>query len=361
MKKLLAMLLVLGVVSSAFVGCAKKEEPKVEGEVVEVTETAEATELVVSTWGYNEDVLRKNVFTPFEEANNVKIILEVGNNSDRLNKIRTMENSSVDVIFLAEGFAIEGIKEGLFETIDRSNIPNLENIYALAQAPHGMEYGPAYTLNRTGIIYDTAAVDFEITSWTDLWNAELESNISIPEITTTAGPAMVIAAGEFAGTPALENSDAAFAKLSEIKPNLVKTYGRSSDLVNMFIQGEVVAGVAQDFAFGKIKEAIPTAEWVNPSEGAFANLNTINIIKGSENKELGEKLINFWLSEEVQKANALDKVDSPINVNVKLTDEEAKGLTYGTELIESLKAVEWDKINEVKSTWIDRWNREVSN
>ncbi len=57
-------------------------------------------------------------------------------------------------------------------------------------------------------------------------------------------------------------------------------------------------------------------------------IHTINVIKGSEHQEMAEKFIDWMLSEEVQKANALDKIDSPINVNVMLTDEEAAGCSY---------------------------------
>ncbi len=375
MKKSLSILMVMVMVLGMLAGCAPKETaPETAPEATEAGETTteapaeeaeetsgEPTELVISTWGYNEDKLRKNVFEPFENANNVKIILETGNNSDRLNKIRTIENTTVDLIFLAGSFAIEGIEEGLFDKVNAANVPNLDMIYDMAKAPHGEGFGPAYTLNRTGIIYDTAMVDAQVTSWNDLWRAEFESNVSIPEITTTAGPAMVVLSGTVSESDALTNADMAFAKLTELKPNLVKTYGRSSELVNMFTQGEIVIGVAQDFAFGRIKEAVPTAEWVNPVEGAFANLNTINIVKGSKNKEVAEKFIDWMLSEEVQNANALDKIDSPVNVNVVLTDEEAQGLTYGTELIDSLVVIDEMKVNASKAEWIDRWNREVSN
>lgn len=351
MKRGFVLLVAMSLLMSVFAGCANKE----------VVKDTEPTVLVVSTWGFNEDALRRNVFEPFEKANNVEIVLEVGNNADRLNKIRMKEESEVDLIILAESFAIKGIKEGLFETINRNNIPNIQNIHEFAQMPNGENYGPAYTLNRTGIVYDAAMLDFEVASWADLWRSELANNLSIPGITTTAGPAMVLLAGDLVGENPLENSDAAFAKLVELKPNLVKTYARSSELVNMFIQGEIIAGVAQDFAFGRIKEAVPTAVWVDPKEGAFANLNTINIVKGTNNKELAEKLIDWWLSEEVQRANALDKIDSPVNVNVMLTEEEAAGLTYGDELISSLQIIDRNKVNIVINDWINRWNREVAN
>lgn len=361
MKKIFKMTAVLAILTGLLAGCGgKKEETTTEAAATEA-KSAAPTELVISTWGYNEDKLRENLFGPFEKANNVKIILETGNNSDRLNKIRTLDSTKVDLIFLAEAFAVQGINEGLFEEINRENIPNVKDIYEMAQAPNGEKFGPAYTLNRTGIIYDTASVDMEVSSWADLWNAEFESNAAIPEITTTAGPSMVITAGNLAGSNVFADSSAAFEKLVELKPNLVKTYGRSSELANMFTQGEIVIGVAQDFAYGRIKGALPTAKWVNPKEGSFANLNTINIVKGSKNKELAEKFINWALSEELQKANALSKIDSPVNVKVELSAEEAEGLTYGKELIESLKGTDTMKVNEVLTQWIDKWNREVSN
>lgn len=366
MKKFVAVLLIMGFVVGAFAGCAQEEAaaPADQPAATETTEeavSAEPAELIISTWGYNEDLFRKNVFEPFEQANNVKIVLEVGNNSDRLNKIRAMEDSDVDLIFLAEAFAVQGIEEGLFETFDRSQVPNIEQAYEVCKAPHGESYGPSYTVNRTGIIYDTAMVDFEVTSWSDLWNPAFEANLAIPEITTTAGPGMVVLAGQKAGTDALENADAAFAELTALKPNVMKIYSRSSEMVNMFAQGEIIGAVANDFAFGRVLDAVPTAVWVDPVEGGFVNRNTVNLVKGTDQAELAYKLINFWLSEEVQKANALDKIDSPVNANVELTEEESYGLTYGAELMESLQAIDSTQVNGVKAEWIDRWNREVAN
>ena len=64
--------------------------PTADGETGAQDEAAESsgepTELVVSTWGFNQDVIDKNLTQPFEEANNVKIVYETGNNSERLTK-----------------------------------------------------------------------------------------------------------------------------------------------------------------------------------------------------------------------------------------------------------------------------------
>ncbi len=345
MKKVLGWLLGLLVLTGALGG---------------VFAASEQRTLVLSTWGYNEDQFRKNVFGPFEKENNVKIVLEVGNNGERLNRLKLMKNSPVDVITLAESYALDGAKAGLFEKIDGRKIPNLNDIYDIAKQPVKEGYGPAYTMNRTGIIYDAKAIAKPIQSWADLWRPELKQKITIPDITITSGPAMIQAGAIKAGTTIAKGDAKAFTQLTALKPNVVKIYTKSSDLNNLFIQREVVVGVGLDFAFPKIKEAIPSAVYVDPKEGSVANRNTINIVKGSKNIDLAYKFIDWWLSEKVQKANALDKLDSPVNKKVVLSEQEAEGLTYGEKVFKNMQTLDFSYINGVMPKWIQRWNEEIA-
>lgn len=339
--------------TTVLAGCASKKEESGAG----AQPNGKPKELILSTWGFSEDLLRKNVFEPFEKANNVKIILETGNNSDRLNKVR-MKAHQVDVVMLAEQFAAQGIDEGLFEKIDRSKIPNIGNLYDVAKAPNGNDYGPAYTVGSSGIIYDKTATSTPVTSYADLWRPEFKGKLSLPDITTTDGAFLVDFASKVGGSQTLD-TDKAFGQLKALAPSVVKFYSKSSDLANMFNQKEVAIATVQNFVLATIKKANPNVEWVTPKEGAYAVRNTMNIVKGSQNKELGEKFIDWWLGEQVQKANALDKVDSPANKNVKLTPQEAEGLTYGADVMNGLKTLDWNTVNKNMKTWIDRWNRDV--
>ena len=55
--------------------------------------------LTVSIWGFNLDVLEENVFAPFEEMHNVDIVLDTGNNSDRLARLQALgESTTIDVV-----------------------------------------------------------------------------------------------------------------------------------------------------------------------------------------------------------------------------------------------------------------------
>lgn len=347
MKKMLTVLL-LSVVSAVLAACGGNEEN---------TGGDKPKKLVVSTWGFADDFFQEEVYKPFEEEHNVEIVQEIGNNADRLNKVR-IGNSDVDVIFLSDYYAQQGINDGLFEKVDRSKLTNVDKIYDAAKAPLGEEYGPAYTIAQFGIAYNPDEVEQEITGWKDLWNSELQDKITIPSITSTAGPMFLDAASKVSGSAEF-NEDQAFAQMEKLMPNVVKEYSQTSEFVNMFSQGEIVAGPIMEMYFASIQEAVPNAKFVSPKEGGYAVMNTVNVVKGSDQKELAEEFINYMLSNEVQEKSAKNKIDSPVNTEVELTEEEAKGLTYGEDVIKSLNTLDMKFVNEQSKTWIDRWNREL--
>lgn len=345
MNKKIVSLLLTGILSAtALVGCSKSSD------------SGSNDKLVISTWGLNEDVLKETVFEPFAKEKGIEIVLEVGNNSERLTKMKNNPNSNIDITYLAESFAEQGIEEGIFEELDYSKIPNANNINEKAKATVESGYGPAYTLNSIGIVVDKEA-GIEINSWEDLWKPELKDKIAIPDITTTNGPAMVSIGADKAGIDITkDNGEAAFKELEKLKPNVVKTYSKSSDLANMFSSGEIVAAVASDFAFETIAKAKPSVINVIPESGTYLNFNTININKNSKNKDLAYEFINYALSKEVQERTATALSESPINTKVKLSEEDAKGLTYGN-VLDSAKTIDFKAVNPLMTEWVDKWNR----
>ena len=66
--------------------------------------------------------------------------------------------------------------------------------------------------------------------------------------------------------------------------------------------------------------------------------------------------IDFYMSKEVQLAEALDGVDSPVRTDVELTEEQAANFTYGKEMIDGLLLPDWSVINANKADWTARWN-----
>ncbi|WP_332305629.1 ABC transporter substrate-binding protein [Rhizobium sp. GR12] len=308
--------------------------------------------LVVSEWGYTPKESQEYLYKPFEEKYNVKVVIETGNNADRLNKMKI--RGGVDVMFITDAFSQQGIDDGVFARMDPKLLPNLDDIYDVAKAPQGSEWGPGYTVGRYGIIYDTARVK-PITSWKDLWREDLKGHVAVPGFTTTTGPVTVIVAGERVGVDAFADPDAAFKSLAEMKPNIRKTYLSGSELTNLFSTGEVSVAAVQDFAVPAIMKAIPTARWAALDEGAFLVFNTLNIGAKSKNKDLAHAFINYRLSADVQKKFATVG-DGTVNRKVSLTPEETKTMAYGPEEIAKLRKTDFGSIIKAKSDWSGRWD-----
>lgn len=343
-KKILSLLLTGVISATALVGCGKSED------------SSAGNKLIVSTWGLNEDVLKKEIFEPFAKEHGVEVVLEIGNNSERLTKMKNNPNSNVDITYLAESFAEQGVEAGIFEKLDYSKIPNAKNINEKAKHTVENGYGPAYTLNSIGIVVDPSS-GVEIKSWEDLWKPELKGKIAIPDITTTNGAAIVSIAAQKAGVDiSKDNGEAAFKELEKLKPNVVKTYSKSSDLANMFSSGEIVAAVASDFAYETIAKAKPGVENIIPQSGTYLNFNTININKNSKNKDLAYEFVNYALSPEVQERAAKALSEAPVNTEVKLNEEDAKNLTYG-DIVEKAKTIDFKFVNPLMNEWINNWNR----
>ena len=256
-------------------------------------------------------------------------------------------------------------KEDLHQTLKvQLDLPeyygaNLDALYDNAKAPMGEGYGPAYTFNRLGIVYDPATCPVEIKSFADLWNPELADYIAIPAITNTSGPLFYYGVATAFGLEPGKDDDAIFAKLAELKPNVKSTYTSANNTITMLNQGEVCAAVLLDYSYTTAKSANPDYVWVNPAEGLYGGYNMLNIVAGSNNKALAEEFINFYLSYDVQLAEAMDGVDSPVRTDIVLDEEHAMNFTYG-DMVNQLILPDWDFVAENLPAWTEKWNETFS-
>ncbi len=342
--------------SAATTAAATKAEAPSEAEK-EASNTAsfEGQELRISTFAFNAELLQKNVYEPFEAATGAKLIVEGGKNAERATKVKESPDN-YDIIIIGDSFVADLIQDGIIDTVDSSKITNLDAVYDKAKAPMGEEYGPAYTFNRLGIVYDKATCPIEITSWEDLFNPELEGSIAIPDITTTTGPLFYYGIAKMAGLTPGQDDEAIFAKLEELKPNVMKTYTSANDTITMLNQGEISVAVLLDYVYTTAKSASEDYVWVDPAEGVYSGFNMVNIVKGCKNRELAEAFLDFYISKDVQLAEALDGVDSPVRTDVELTPEQSANFTYGKDVIDGLLIPDWSVIVDNKADWTAKWN-----
>lgn len=324
------------------------------------SKTEGTQKLVLSTYGLSEDISAEEVYAPFEQQFNCEIVTETGGTNDRYTKLSADSESTIDVIELSQAMTAKGIDEGLFEDIDLSKIANAADLIGAAKTMAEAGQGVAYTINSIGIMYNPEVVGFEIKEFDDLWDSRLAGMVSIPEITTTFGPAMVYMASDHAGVDIKsDNGASAFQALTELKPNLVKTYAKSADLINMFTSGEVAVAIVGDFGVPTIQAANPDLVYVTP-DITYANFNTISITKNCKNKDLAYEYLNYRLSQELQSKTGKALNEAPTNNKVQFTEEESQNMTYGPKA-ENAKVLDYSFVNPLLNDWIDQWNRIINN
>lgn len=315
--------------------------------------------LVVSTFGFNQDLIDKNVTEPFEAMYNVDVVYESGNNSERLARLEAMgDTTEVDVVHFAGAFAVRAKNLELLEPFDPEMLENYDDLYDFAKDPLGDNMGIGYAINSHALAVRSDMVEEPITSWADLLREDLAGFVSVPEMSTTFGPANIIMmAAAMGGDPTdPEDWELGWEVMPQLADQLVTTYTRSSDLVALYQQEEVWASPYSSFARGNLMETGVEIEFVIPEEGAVGDPIVVSIVNGTENADLAHLYIDFLISAEVQEAEALDLVDSPTNMTVEVPDDIAPLLTYGEDLIDSLVFMDQEAIAEVLDEWLERWN-----
>ena len=312
--------------------------------------------LTVSTWGYNQELLDKNITYPFEEEYNVDIVYETGNNSERLSKlIERGDDPGVDVAHFAGDYTFKAMEEGILQPFDPEQLPSYDELYEWAQDPLGDYYGLGYSVSSFGLFYRTDEVEEPITSWADLWREDVKGYVSVPDMGTTNGPAtLVMMARAFGG--GFEDVEPAWEKLPDLVPQLVTTYRRSSELISLVQQEEVWVGAYPSFAWGGLLDTGLPLESVVPEEGLAGFMSMVSVVKGTENEDLAHAYIEFLISHDVQLAEALDLVDSPTNTTVEVPEDVATKLTYGEDIIDALIFLDFSETAQYQEEWIERWN-----
>lgn len=322
---------------------------------------SKGSQLIVSTWGLGEDTYRENTIVPFEKANSASVVLETGTTAERSTKLQSNPNSTIDIIELNQAEAAKCLEAGVIEAVDVTALANFKDLIPSAQTIAESGIGIPYTTNVLGIIYNKEAAGMEINEWSDLWDPSLAKKIAIPEISSTFGPAMVHIASDYKGMDVAEDQGAkAFEALEELKPNIVKTYSKSSDLANLFASGEICVAVIGDFGVETVQKADATAEFVIPEEGTYGNCNVICVTKNTKNKDLAVKWADWRISKDCQTVSAELTSEVPINTTVDSSVvEKLKGEGFMDKL-QNAKFVDYTVVNPLLAGWTDSWNRIIN-
>ena len=329
---------------------------------VDGTKDFAGAELVVATWGWAEDGLRK-LCADFETTYNCKLVVDpTSGNGDRLNKLMAEKNDpTADVALLTKSFAQTANQEGLFEKIDTNIVTDMGNLYDFAVNADG--YGPCYSLVRYGIMYNADALQkaglAAPTSYQDLFDDKYAGMVALPNMTSTAGPYMLISMAEAMGG-SQEDVTPAMKLMQDKKDNIAMWYDTSSDVVNAFTTGEINIAVFMDINMPSLTQSGLNMVWVDASEGTFAAPATVNVVKNCKNPELAQLFVEYMISKSTQDQIAEVMDEAPVNKDATMPDELKTYLAFGPDSMKSLKEFDESYIASNKAAWIDTFQKTVN-
>ena len=319
----------------------------------------QARRLVFSTFTGSWEEAHKDVLVPaFRKAtDNAEITLDPLLSMDQIAKVKASPaNPPIDVMLHDPGPALVAIDQGLVEPFPFASSAHYKDLIADAQG----DMGPAPFFQVVGITYNPEKVKTPPTSWADIWKPEFKSRVGITNLNSTLGTGWLVEIARMRGGSEA-NVDAGFKAIEELKPNLAAVAANPGALATLYQQGQCDIGPGNFNAIQILKARGVPVEFVAPKEGAIAFKTTIHVVKNSPNAELAFKLIESALSPEVQ-AKLMDApyLIVPTNTKVKMGGEIAKVLAKDhDDLKKKFVFQDWKKINEQRSGWIEKFNRDI--
>ena len=254
-----------------------------------------ADSLTISNWdGYMAADAIDNFNA--ETGNEAELVLH-GTNEEIMGKLIASKGVGYDVVFVSSPFAEVLNNLGLAETLDAAKIPNMGNLYDeamnLSHDP-GNTFSVPYAWGTTGLCYRSDLVDAP-SSWNDLLKP---SEDVAGKTTMLATDRWLLGAGQLALGYSVNETDA--DKMAEVRDLLIEAKGTLLAYDDTTFYAKLVSGEAELVHawdgwcnYGIAENA--DIKYMIPSEGSDLWVDTMVILKASENKDAAYAFVNYIL------------------------------------------------------------------
>ena len=318
------------------------------------TDAQQKTLVITGYGGRWSEVMKKALVEPFEKKHNVKIEVVTGITTEWVAKLMAAgpDNPPYDVVFGNEPPFPIPRERGFFEKRNEALAPNIKNLYPKALIG---DTSLAMFWGRIGLAYRTDSGTKKPTSWKDWWDDAYTGRRGTFVIGNTLGLNFLFVSSKLHGKDYFD-IDAGVAAIKRALPKLSDFSGTAEKQLE---QKETVIAVLHDASAHDLQKRGMPIEWVAPSEGQPILDQVVQVTRGSKNKELAWKLVDAYISPEVQLAFATELFWSPTNRTVKLPPDVAKKVISGPAEVEKLLLFDWNHIAKQRPQWTERWNREM--
>ncbi|HCC36606.1 MAG TPA: spermidine/putrescine ABC transporter substrate-binding protein [Treponema sp.] len=275
--------------------------------------------LFIYNWTYYTPT---SVIEKFEQEYGVTVEYDEFDSNEAMYAKLKAGGGGYDIVFPSADYTSIMINQDMFEPIDKSLLTNLGNIdpEVLKKATYDpeMNYSVPYYYGAAGIAVNTARVPEFERSWSIFSRSDLQGKMTmLDDMREVMGDALVHLGYSVNSVNPEEIAQARDLINNSWKPNLVKfdaeAFGKGFADENFW----VVQGYAE-VVFEEIgdNEAMRNnTVFFIPPEGGPAYIDNMCILKGSKNKELAHKFIDFIHRPEIY-AEFADAFGFPATANI---------------------------------------------
>jgi spermidine/putrescine transport system substrate-binding protein len=240
---------------------------------------------------------------------NINYIEDINDNEEFFATIEPQlskgEDIGRDIIVLTDWMADRLIKRGWIESLDKTNIPNWENmrdgLKNVAFDP-GRQFSLVWQSGFTAIGYNPKLTDRELTKIEDIFDPAFAGHVSmLTEMRDTIGLTM-LAMGRDPSNATVDDAQAAVDMIQEFIDNDHIRRFTGNDYGAELSRGDTWVSYAWSGDVIQLKLDNPDLEWLFPEEGFMLWSDNMLIPKNAANKRTAEAYMNFYYRPDVQAA-----------------------------------------------------------
>lgn len=275
-----------------------------------LTAAAQAQEVRVYNWS---DYIDEDLLSKFEEETGIDLIYDVFDSNELLETKMLSGGSGYDVVVPTGTFLQRQIMAGAFQKLDKSKLPNLENMWSVisdrtAKYDPDNEYSINYMWGTTGIGVNVAKVqealgpDAPIDSWDLVFKPENMEKLAECGVHFLDAPAeMIPAALKYIGEDPDSHDPDVIAKVepvyAAVRPYIQKFH--SSEYINALANGDICVAVGWSGDILQSRDRAAEAEngvevaFNAPKEGAQMWFDQMAIPVDAPNVDAAHTFLNF--------------------------------------------------------------------
>jgi putrescine transport system substrate-binding protein len=318
MKSSLRAVLAVTSIALAVAACGKKEEAK----QAEAPGAAAEEEKVLHVYNWS-DYIAEDTIKNFEQQTGIKVTYDVFDSNDMLETRLLAGNSGFDVVVPSASFLERQIKAGVFQKLDKSQLPNLKHMdpdiqQRVALHDPGNEHSVTYLWGTTGIGYNVDKVkkilgDTPLDSWNQIFDPKQLAKFKDCGVSVLDAPDEILKVvlqwmGRDPNSQKEEDLAAAEEKLMAIRPYIRKIH--SSQYIDDLANGDlcVAIGWSGDIlqARDRAKEAGQGTKvaYSIPKEGTIVWFDMLAIPADAKHPKNAHKFINYLMDPQVTANNS---------------------------------------------------------